>query len=85
MLSGLTQSVVLINKMDPTHQVVFKRIGRYTTDVCKGRDVLRTDLNKPSIRAYYLEDLTSIKKCKFDLIEAQEYVFQIAANQWIIS
>jgi hypothetical protein len=36
------------------------------------------------LRAYYLEDLKSIQqKFKFDLIEGQEHVFQIAANQWI--
>jgi hypothetical protein len=34
MLLGLSQSaVVRINKMDRTHQVVFKRIGHYTTIV----------------------------------------------------
>jgi hypothetical protein len=57
-----------------------------STYLCKGREVLRTDLNTTCIGAYFLEDLTSIQqKCKFDLIEAQEHVFQIAANQWIIS
>jgi hypothetical protein len=34
MLVGMTQSAVIrINKMDQIHQVVFKRIGHYATDV----------------------------------------------------
>ena len=37
-------------------------------------------------QAYYLEDLNSIQqKCKFNLIKAQEHVFQLASNIWIIS
>jgi hypothetical protein len=53
-----------------------------STYLCKGQDVLRTDLNTTCIGAYYLEDLSSIQeKCKFNFIKAQEHIFQIAANQ----
>jgi hypothetical protein len=52
----------------------------------QGTDVLRTELNTTCIGAFYLEDLTLIQqKRTFDLIEAQEHAFQIAADQWIIS
>ena len=57
-----------------------------STYLCKGRDVTRTDLTNTCIGAYYLEDLSSIQaKCKFDLIKAQEHVFQLASNTWLIS
>jgi hypothetical protein len=47
---------------------------------------LRTDLSTTCIGAYYLENLVAIKeKCKLDLIEAQEHVFQLANNKWLIS
>jgi hypothetical protein len=47
-----------------------------STYMCKGRDVVRTDLNTLCIGAYYLEDFSSIQnKCKFDLAPAKEQVF----------
>ncbi len=57
-----------------------------TTYLCKGRDVLRTDLESTCLGSYYLENIDAIHtKCKFDLIPPQEHVFQIASNKWIIS
>jgi hypothetical protein len=56
-----------------------------STYLCKGRDVLRTDLKSTCVGTYYLEDLTAIQQlCKFDLKQAKEHIFQIAAKQWII-
>ena len=57
-----------------------------STYLCKGRDVLRTDLKTTCLGVNYLEDLKSIQQpCKFDLTPVKEHIFQIAANQWIIS
>ena len=56
------------------------------TYMCKGRDVMRTDLDTTCLGAYYLENLEAIQqRCKFDLIPSQEHVFQIESNKWIIS
>jgi hypothetical protein len=57
-----------------------------STYLCKGRDVLRTDLENTCLGAYYLENIDTIHtKCKFTLIPPQEHVFQISSNKWIIS
>ena len=57
-----------------------------STYLCKGRDVLRTDLDTTCLGAYYLENIDTIhSKCKFNLIPPQEHVFQISSNKWIIS
>ena len=57
-----------------------------STYLCKGRDVMRTDLKNTCLGAYYLEDLPSIyEKCKFTMQPAQEHVFQISSNKWLIS
>jgi hypothetical protein len=57
-----------------------------TTYLCKGHDVLRTDLETTCLGSYYLENIDAIhSKCKFDLIPPQEHVFQIASNKWIVS
>jgi hypothetical protein len=57
-----------------------------STHLCKGGDVIRTDLNTTCMGAYYLGDLTTFQNnCKFDIVPAKEHVFQIAANQWILS
>ena len=56
------------------------------TYLCKGRDVLRTDLENTCLGSYYLENIDAIhSKCKFNLIPPQEHVFQISSNKWIIS
>ncbi len=48
--------------------------------------VLRNDLSTTCIGFYYLENFDALQeKCKFDPIEAQEHVFQLARNNWIIS
>jgi hypothetical protein len=43
-----------------------------TTYLCKGRDVLRKDLDNTCLGSYYLENIDAIhSKCKFDLILPQ--------------
>jgi hypothetical protein len=57
-----------------------------TTYLCKGRDVLLTDLDNTCLVSYYLENIDAIhSQCKFNLIPPQEHVFQIMSNKWIIS
>ena len=56
------------------------------TFLCKGRDVLRSDLEKTCLGSYYLENKTAIlEKCTFDFKEAEEQVFQISPTNWLIS
>jgi hypothetical protein len=53
--------------------------------MCKGRDVLRTDVSRTCIGAYYFKNIDTIQdKCKFYLIPAQEHFFQLASNKWLI-
>jgi hypothetical protein len=48
------------------------------TCLCKGRDVLRTDLDKTCLGLYCLENIDKIQStCKFDLIPSQEHVSKL--------
>ena len=56
------------------------------TFLWKGRDVLRTDLDKTCQGSYYLENKTAIlEKCGFDFKAAEEQVLQISPNNWLVS
>ena len=56
------------------------------TFLCKGRDVLRSDLEETCLGSYYLENKTAIlEKCTFDFKKAEEQVFQISPSNWLVS
>jgi hypothetical protein len=47
---------------------------------------MRTDLENTCLGSQYLENLSAIHQhCKFDLVSAQEHVFQLLSNEWLIS
>ena len=53
---------------------------------CEDRHTIGTKLEATCIGALYMERWPKIHKlCKFKFVQAEEYVFRLAANQWIIS
>ena len=57
-----------------------------TVYLCEDRHTTRFNLERTCIGALYLERWPIIHKlCKFEFVQAEEYVFKLSTNQWIIS
>jgi hypothetical protein len=90
MLPNINEDLLAIgqdHKFNLLSQSVLNSCTQYgKTYLCKGPDVLRTDLDNTCLGSYYLKNFDSIhSKCKFDLIQPQEHIFQITSNKGIIS